>query len=149
MQALPSLETIKTWAELVPGLHWTAQDGTNKTETIVAAKSQVKVHYKAYLVQADQSLQQIDASFDGEFSSIVDSTAPFTFVLGSKSILGSWEHIFAPSETHKGICVGQMVEFFAPAHLCYGAAGRYAFSLLHQFQVSSSNLYLFSPLFCS
>lgn len=146
MQTLPSLETIKSWPELVPGLHWSAQDGTSKTDTIVAAKSQVKVHYKAYLVQADQSLQQIDASFDGEFSSITDSTAPFSFVLASKSILDSWEHIFAPSESHKGIHVGQMVEFFAPAHLCYGASGRYALRPPFQFHATRTNTYLlFSP----
>lgn len=125
MQATPTVATIKSWPELVPGLHWSARDGPSKSETIVTAKLQMKVHYKAYLVQADQSLQQIDSSFEGDFSSIPETSAPLSFVLGSKSILEAWEMIFTPSETHKGVHVGEIIEFLAPAQLCFGAAGRY------------------------
>lgn len=133
MTTVPSLETIKSWPELAPGLHWTVRDGANKSESIVPARSQLKVHYRAHIVQADQTLQQIESTIDGDFSTITDSNESFSFVLGSNSTLESWEQIFCPTETHKGICVGQVVEFLAPAHLCYGASGRYASTLSDEF----------------
>lgn len=127
MQALPDYQTMKTWAELVPGLHWDRIASSEAPGELVAPKSLIKVHYRAFIVQADQPARQIDSSFEGEFSSIPASSEPLSFVSGSNSVVKAWDHIFNHSDNHKGVHVGDKIQFLASSDLCYGPVGRYDF----------------------
>jgi FK506-binding protein 4/5 len=123
MEGLPTVEAMKSWPALLPGLHWRSLDLPTKTSKKVPAKANLKVHYKAYLVQPTSELVLIDSSFSSEISMIPPEAVPLAFSSGSRSVVPAWDHILTPSDSHTGVFVGDGIEFLAPSAFCYGSAG--------------------------
>lgn len=124
MQQLPAVEEMKSWPELLPGLRWRSLDLASKTGKKVPQKANIKVHYKAYLIQPSMELKLVDFSFNSDISPIPPEAKPLEISIGSRSVIPAWEHIFTPSDSHQNIFVGDGIEFLADSALCYGSAGR-------------------------
>lgn len=124
MQDLPSLEIIKTWPQLAPGLYWRTLPLPSSSLVHLPARAQLSLHYKAYLVGAEGKLNKVDGTLDGDFASISADNVPLSVVIGSKSTIPAWEIMFTPTESHSEVHVGDMIEFLASSDLCYGAGGR-------------------------
>lgn len=146
MQDLPSVETIKTWPQLVPGLYWRTLSSSSSTKQTIPARAHLRAHYKAYLVDKENKLEKADGTADCDLASISPNSEPLSFVIGVRSMIPAWDIIFTPTESHSEVHVGDIVEFFANSDLCYGSGGRYAPSSAFKLQFHDSNTYSF--VFC-
>lgn len=127
MEAILASLPPANWLERKPGLYWRSVDTTSKTTSRVASKTSLQVHYQAYLVASDTgSLELLDATFEGDLSSpLVAKKSPISFVLGTSSTVEAWDLVLSPSETHRGVHIGEGIEILSSANFAYGEAGRF------------------------
>jgi hypothetical protein len=124
-----TLEALKgpKWIERAQGLYWRSLHVPGRSADLVLPKSLVNVHYKAFIVKDDHTLEEIDSSFGGELGALQPSREALSFTLGARSVIEAWEKVFTPQGDHQGVQVGDGIEILTGPAFGYGVQGRYAF----------------------